>query len=398
MSLSTANNTIRSLGSLVDRQWRLSTSQEHVITGKRVNHSSDDPAAAARSERALAAERRSVASQRAVDASSNALTLTESALADAGGLLQQAREALVASGNATYSDSERLGVATQLTSLRDQLLQVANRSDGAGTRLFGGQGSNQAPFIDQPGGVRFQGTAGAVLSATTDALPLTVDGQSIWTQARTGNGTFEARAVTSTGNAVIDTGSVTDPSAVTGSTYLLQFSVTGNQTSYSVLKDGVATAQTDVPYVSGQVIQVDGLQTTIAGAPAAGDSFELAPSTPTLSVFDALDKAIADLKIPGRTGTQIAQTNVTNLANLDSVLGGVLAGRAQVGANMNRVDAATDRLSALKLSAQTERSNAEDADMTQAISEFTNQQTGYDAALKAYSLVQNLSLFKYLNG
>lgn len=398
MSFSTVNNTSRSIDLLVDRQTRLAASQEQVSTGKRVNRSSDDPAAAARSERALAAERRSVASQRAVDASSNALTLTDSALGDAGNLLKDARDLLVASGNATYSDSERLGVATQLTSLRDQLLQVANRSDGAGTRLFGGQGSNQAPFIDQPGGVRFQGTAGPVLSATTDALPLTVDGQAIWTQARTGNGTFEARAVTSTGNAVIDTGSVTDPSAVTGSTYRLQFGVTGNQTTYSVLKDGVATPQTDVPYVSGQAIQVDGLQTTVSGAPAAGDSFELAPSTPTLTVFDALDKAIADLKTPGRTGTQIAQTNVTNLANLDSVLGGVVAGRAQVGTNMNRVDAATDRLSALKLSAQTERSNAEDVDLPEAISSFTNQQTGYDAALKAYSLVQNLSLFKYLNG
>ena len=35
--------------------------------------------------------------------------------------------------------------------------------------------------------------------------------------------------------------------------------------------------------------------------------------------------------------------------------------------------------------------------MVQAISDFQNQQTGYDAALKAYSMVQRLSLFQYLN-
>ena len=35
--------------------------------------------------------------------------------------------------------------------------------------------------------------------------------------------------------------------------------------------------------------------------------------------------------------------------------------------------------------------------MTQAISEFSRQQTGYDAALKAYSLVQRLSLFNYVS-
>ena len=34
--------------------------------------------------------------------------------------------------------------------------------------------------------------------------------------------------------------------------------------------------------------------------------------------------------------------------------------------------------------------------MTAAISDFQNKQTGYDAALKTYSLVQQMSLFQYL--
>jgi flagellar hook-associated protein 3 FlgL len=163
-----------------------------------------------------------------------------------------------------------------------------------------------------------------------------------------------------------------------------------------VLKDGAPTAQTNVAFTPGQAIQVDGMSATVSGQPANGDVFQLAPSTPTLSVFGALDKAIADLKTPGRTGTQIAQSNVTSLASLDAVLGQVLAGRSQVGATMNRIDAVTGRLSALKLASQTERSNAENLDMTQAISAFSNQQTGYDAALKAYAMVQRLSLFNYL--
>jgi len=33
-----------------------------------------------------------------------------------------------------------------------------------------------------------------------------------------------------------------------------------------------------------------------------------------------------------------------------------------------------------------------------AISDFQNQQTGYDAALKSYASVQRLSLFQYVNG
>ena len=398
MRISTANAYDTSLESLMDRQVRLSTTQEQLTTGKRVNHASDDPAAVGRVERALASEARSTANQRAVDASNNAMTLTETALADAGNLLQTAREALVAAGNATYSDAERSGVADQLAELRKQLFAVSNRTDGAGTFLFGGQGSNQAPFIDAAGGVRFNGTSGVVQAASGgEILPLTMDGESTWMQARTGNGVFEASAITSTGNAWIDRGSVTNPAALTGSTYRIDFQVVAGATTYSVLKDGLATSQTNVAYASGSAIQIDGMASTVSGAPANGDSFQLAPATPTLSVFDTLDKAIKDLRTPGRSGTNVAQTNAVNLSNLDQVLNQALVGRAQVGATLNRIDGVTERLSALKLAAQTERSNAEDLDMVQGISSFSNQQTGYDAALKAYSLVQKLSLFNYLS-
>jgi flagellar hook-associated protein 3 FlgL len=36
--------------------------------------------------------------------------------------------------------------------------------------------------------------------------------------------------------------------------------------------------------------------------------------------------------------------------------------------------------------------------MVQAISDFQTRQTGYDAALRAYSMVQRMSLFNYING
>ena len=235
MRISTANSHTTSIETLMDRQVKLSDTQEQMTSGKRVNRASDDPAAAARAERAHAAERRADASQRAVDASSNAMTLTESALGDAGDLMQQVREALVSAGNATFGDTERAGLANQIADLRQQLLSVANRTDGSGNHLFGGQSASVAPFSDVPGGVQFQGAPGATRSASADALPLTLDGSAAWMNARTGNGVFETSAATSTGSAWIDAGKVTDPSVITGSTYAIQFSVSGGNTTYSVL-------------------------------------------------------------------------------------------------------------------------------------------------------------------
>jgi flagellar hook-associated protein 3 FlgL len=400
MRIATANGYNDAIDSLMDRQNALSTTQTDMTSGKRVNKASDDPAAAARSERAQATQARTVATQRAVDASNNAMTLSEGALGDANSLMQQVREALVSAGNATYGDSERSGVADTIAGLRTQLLAIANRTDGSGHYLFGGQSTTVAPFSDTPGGVQFTGTAGASESATSDSLPLSVDGNTAWMTARTGNGVFATSATTSTGSAWIDNGKVVDPSALTGATYSVQFSVSGSATTYSVIKAGAppTTAQSGVPFDSGDTISVDGMSATISGVPANGDAFQFAPSTSTLSVFDTLDQAIAALKTPDRSDAAIQQSNALGIQNVDSAMSQLSSARSAVGATMNRVDSVTDRLSALKLSSQTEQSNAEDLDMTQAISDFSNQQTGYDAALKAYSMVQGLSLFKYLAG
>jgi flagellar hook-associated protein 3 FlgL len=398
MRIATANAFDFSIDTLQQRQSELSKLQEQMTSGKRVERASDDPAAAARAERALASVQRTVTSQRAVDASQVAMAQTESSLGSAGDLLQHARELLVAAGNGAYSDSERQSLANELQSVRTQLFAIANQSNGAGTYLFGGQGATQKPFIDAPGGVQYVAATGQTLTENATGLPLTTDGNAAWMTARTGNGVFVTSAASGVLNATIDSGRVADPSALTGADYTLQFSVSGGVTTYAVLKNGAATAVTAAPYVSGQAITVDGMTVAVSGTPASGDSFDLAPSTPTLSVFDTLDRAIAGLNTTGRTASQVAQANGDSLSNLDAVLTNLDAARAAAGDVLNRIDSEGSRLDAQKLASTTEQSNAEDVDMVHAISDFQNKQSGYDAALKSYAMVQQLSLFQYVNG
>ena len=398
MRISTANAYDAGIDALSRRQADLSDLQGQMTSGKRVSKASDDPAAAARAERALASISRTETSQRAVDASKVVMTQTESSLGTAGDLLQSARELMVSAGNATYKDIDRASVAAQLKSIRDQLFTVANQSDGAGTSLFGGQGATQKPFVDAPGGVQYAATGGQTRTEAGTNLPLTSDGQASWLSARTGNGVFVTSAVPGVANATIDSGIVSDPSALTGANYSLNFTVSGGVTTYAVLKSGLPTAVTAAPYVSGQSIVVDGMTVTVSGAPASGDQFQIAPSTPSLSVFATLDKAITGLQSPGRTGSQIAQANGDNLRDVDSVMGNLQTARAAAGAVLNRIDNESSRLDTQKLASTTERSNAEDVDMVHAISDFQNKQSGYDAALKSYAMVQRLSLFQYVNG
>lgn len=395
MRIVTANQYDNAIEILQRRQRDMTESQAQLTSGKRVNRASDDPTAAARAERALATEARTVASQRAVDASRNAMTLAEGALSDAGDLLQNLREVLVQAGNASYSDTERTSLAERLSALRQQLLSVANRGDGAGGFLFAGQGSTQAPFLDAAGGVQFRGVNGEMQAASGEALPLTVDGAAAWLQARSGNGVFETRAVSST-TAWVDAGRVSDATALTNSTYTVQFSLAGGNTTYAILQDGNPTAVTAAPYVSGQAIEVDGISLRISGSPANGDSFEAAPATPDLSVFDTIDQAIAELKQTGRTPAQVTQTVQRGLRDLDQSLNALQTLRSRVGETLSLADGVDGRLEDLKLHAQSERSDAVDLDMVEAISNFQNQQSGYDAALKTYASVQRMSLFQYI--
>lgn len=307
--MSTFSAYERGLSTLQRRQTELSSLQEEMTSGKRVARASDDPAAAARAERALATIARSEADQRALDASRNAMQQAESALGDATGLMQRIREQTLAAGNPTYSDAERKSLAQDIRGLRDQLLAVANRGDGAGGYLFGGQGSTQTPFVDAPGGVAYRGDGGALQTATPEPLQLSADGGRTWLQA---------------------------PDPDTGS--------------------------------------------------------------PTLSVFDVLDRLATELETAGRGNDEISETVRVGVRGLDAAMDHVGAVRAGFGEALNHADGFELRLSREALAAQAERSAAEDADMVQVVSDFQNQQTGYDAALKAYAMVQRLSLFDYVSG
>lgn len=395
MRISTVDRYEAAVSTLQQRQTELSRLQLQMTSGKRIAVPSDDPTGAARAERAYVAQQRIAASSRAADASKSAMTLAESGLGQAVDLLQSVRETLVAAGNGALGSGERNALVQQLRQLRGQLLSTANQTDGAGGYVFGGQGTQGQPFLDGIGGVSFAGTPGATTVGGDDAMPTSVDGRSIWLGARSGNGVFTSAAgAANTGTGWIDSGSVTDPSALTGNTYTIVFGAGGS--TYSVLDNGVPTAASGVAYKAGSAITVAGMSVRISGAPAGGDQFTLSPSSASLSPFDVLDRAIAALGSASANSGQVQQAVSDGVRDVDAVMGQVQAARSAAGSALSRLDQLTQRNEDAALWAKTEQSNAEDADMVQTVSSFQNMQTSYQAALQSYAMVQKLSLFDYL--
>ncbi|MBH9553549.1 flagellar hook-associated protein FlgL [Inhella gelatinilytica] len=403
MRVSTANLYDGSVAQLMRRQIEMQTTQVQLTSGKKVAAASDDPTGAARVERALTAIGRAEANQRALEASRNSMILAEGALGDGSELLQQIRESLVAAGNASYGDAERVGLAAKIAGLRDQLLSIANRPDGSGGYIFSGQGASQPPFLDEATGVRFNGVAGTLTTGNMDNFALTVDGRLAWEQARSGNGSYITGALTNsvTGNPPtmwIDSGRVTDPTALTGNDYVIE--VVGTTGFPGLLITNTTTSAVTGPllnWVPGKSVEIDGMAITLSGTATPGDRFSIAPSQNDLKIFPVLDRIIGELRTPLRSGTEIHQGNAAGLRDIDQFLAHFQNVRSLVGEQLNLLDGTETRLAGLKLYNQSERSAAEDLDMTEAISRFETQKSGYDAALRSYAAVQRLTLFQYLN-
>ena len=181
MRLSTQYQTQRSIDSISERYAALQRTQDSIASGSRIQSPSDDPQAAANAERVRAQLARIEVDRRTIGFAKTILGQADGALSDAGDALQASREQVLAAGNGAYDSSDRAAIATQLISLRGQLLASANRADGSGGFLFGGQGSSSAPFIDN-GQVSFSAQAGTSQVDAELSLTTSLDGRATFTE------------------------------------------------------------------------------------------------------------------------------------------------------------------------------------------------------------------------
>lgn len=281
---------------------------EQMSTGKRVNRASDDPVAAsqavvlsqAQAQNSQYASARTFATQR--------VSIEEKTLAQVTTAIQSAQEKIVYAGNGTLSDDDRASLATDLQGIRDQILNLANSTDGNGRYIFAGYKTDTAPFDDQGNYV------GGTLNVEQQ-----VDSSRTMVIGHTGNLVFDS----ATSNA--------KPDADT-------------------------------------------------------------------NILKSLDSAIAALKEPvgdDDTKKDAAQVVIdrTN-RSLSNSLNNVLTVRAELGTQLNELDK-LDSLGDDRALAQTQQmSNLVDVDWNETISNYTMQQTALQAAYKAFTDMQGMSLFQ----
>ena len=104
---------------------------------------------------------------------------------------------------------------------------------------------------------------------------------------------------------------------------------------------------------------------------------------------------LRDISTHLRAGETSALGN-DDLKALNGQIDNVLAVRARVGAGVNRLDTASNRLAEIEESTTSMLSNTEDADMAEVITNFSTQQAVYQSALNAGARIVQTSLLDFL--
>ncbi len=399
-----SSNTIYDLNvsSMNRQQTQLLQIQQQIAANRRVLTPSDDPIASARALEITQAD--SINTQYGTNGKTAAgrLSLTEQMLGRVMDLVQSIRQDAVTAGNGSFTASDRASLAQDMQAKYDELLTVANTTDGEGNYVFSGFQTDLKPFSATASGVQYLGDDGQRLVQVASGRQIAVSesGADVFTRVRSGNGKFAVSAPTAnTGNATYSQGTVTDATLLSGHQYQVVFAVTGGATTYDVLDvtagTTVAAAQ---PYTSGASIAFDGMSLEVSGTPLAGDVVQTDPST-NQDIFKTVSDLIAALKAP--VGTPVQQARLQNsltdgLVNLDQGLNNVSAVRAGVGTRMRETDDHLSSSDDLSLQYKKVLSGLQDLDFAKAVSDLTQQQTNLQAAQKTFLQTAQLSIFQFL--
>jgi len=388
--------------SMMQRQRDVLETQTQISSGKRINTPADDPIGAADAAGVRTALSQFDQFKNNQDRASYLLNLAESTLGTFVDTAQTIKEKLIAAGNGTYSNAERLAIATDLQGILGQMVGLANSSDGAGGYLFAGSREATAPFTQSGLAVSFNGDDTLLrLEVSTNRLQqVKQGGDDLFLKLRPGNGTFTTAATASnTGSGVIDPGDVTNPALLTGSSYTIGFSVAGGVTSYQVVRASDSAVVASGTYTAPAAIDFDGQHVKISGSPANGDTFQSAPAG-YQSIFDTVAAAVQLLSKGVTTDADKAQlqTTLSGLnASVEHVLDHMSLKRAEYGSALSELDGYSRLNDDRQLQYRTRLSTIEDLDLAQATSELSRRQTTFQAAIQSYSAISKLSLFNYLD-
>ncbi len=324
------------------------------------------------------------------------LNTEDSALSQIQTQLQALRNLALEANSGVLTNSNRTAIATQAVQIQNSLLALANTTNGNGEFIFSGFAAQTQPFTLSATGATYNGDQGQrqVQIAAGQTVADGDNGNTVFNQIKTGNGTFTVTAAAgNTGAGIVGATTVSNPAAYNGGTYSISFTAPG---TYQVTQG--ATVVATGSYTDGSTIAFNGVQVTLSGQPATGDSFSLAPSA-NQSLFTTVQNLVSALQTGASSlASSTTLNNSINSAinNIDQALNQTSNVRATIGGRLNSITTQQSVATSQQTQLQQSITTLQGLDFAKAITTLTQQNTTLSAALQAFTLTQGLSLFKFL--
>ncbi|HEY9254486.1 MAG TPA: flagellar hook-associated protein FlgL [Stenotrophomonas sp.] len=396
--ISTGMMFSQSVVTMLSKQSKLSHLQLQLSSGQRLVTAKDDPVAAGTAvglDRAVAQLAQFSSNANNVQ---NRLGLQENALAQGGDLMTRVTELTVEANNASLTTDDRKAIASELQAIHDQLLSLANSTDGNGRYLFGGTNDGAAPFARSGDSVSYNGdqTQRQVEIAADTYVADTLPGSEIFMRIRTGDGTLDASAGSgNTGTALLlDFSRDGSSGTYAGESYTLQFTAAD---AYDIL-DANGNVLSSGTYTAGSDIGFNGVRLRVDGTPAAGDTISVGPSQ-SRDVFATLTQLVDALNTDPASDADRAKLQNALQASLRDVKQAsakMIDARAAGGAQLSAIDNATELRASNEVTLKTTLSSIRDLDYASAIGQYQLETAALQAAQTVFKQMQSMSLFQMM--
>jgi len=407
MRISSTQYFNMNVATMSDQQAQLSRLYAQISSGVSLSTPSDNPLGAAQ-----AVQLSSTATTLAQFTSNQSTALAslqqeDTTLGSVNTVLQSIHTLVLRAGDGSLNDGDRGAIATQLESLRSQLMTLANSTDPQGNYLFAGYQTSAQPYTTNAAGVvTYSGDTGTPVVQITDSHVIQTgdNGLSIFgSVAPIGTSAVPAATTGNTGTGVISSVSLTNPTDPTNAdTYQINFS---SATTYTISSTdpatGAVTTGTPQAFTAGSAITLGGQSVTITGAPNAGDSFTVTPATQgSMDVFANLSQLITTLQTPVSGGASTASFQsalTTSMTQLENTMNNVVTAQAAVGGREQEVQALQTVTQTNTLQTTSNLADLTQTDMAKTIGKYTMTQNALQAAQQAFAKIQSISLFQYLD-
>lgn len=404
MRVSTAMYQQAALDSILRQQADISKTQQQLATGKRILTPADDPIASA----SLVDINQSIAVyeqfNRNADQAESRLAQEESVLKSVTNALQRARELAVQGSNDTYGSEERNNIAMEVRQILNEVVTLANSTDGNNNYMFSGTLSNTKPFSQvEPGkGIEstfnYHGDQGQrkLQIGPQRTVADSDSGFEVFGKIRLGQIELGPISELNFDNNIPTPGLRNAVFTIDGTNITLDQDFTSGgldamaaeiQSQLNALGDSYEVTS-ERGYMQIKNTDPGSLPVVLSAADGNSVNAGIETTSSIISVFETIDRLAVGLENNSISSSRIG--------DIDAALTHVIDYQSTIGSRMNSIDRQREVNDEFVFNMTNLKSELEDLDYASAISQMNLQMVGMQAAQQTFTRVQSLSLFNYL--